>query len=187
MTYNPKSDFFELFGLSKTFRQDNALIKSRLYQLQQKIHPDNYVGATPHEKRLAIEYAARINEAYRILECPLKRAVYLLKLQGIDALNEMDTSMPMEFLMEQMAIRERMVAAQHTKSMDNVQELKKEIGTSLIECEKRLGEYLDHQVENFSEARLWVRKMQFYVRLHEELAEQQQALAAVSGINRNQE
>ncbi|MBN9287140.1 MAG: Fe-S protein assembly co-chaperone HscB [Gammaproteobacteria bacterium 39-13] len=170
MTYNLNPDFFELFGLPKAFHQDNALIKTRLYQLQQRIHPDNYINATPHEKRLAIEYAARVNEAYRILECPLKRAVYLLKLQGIDALNEMDTSMPMDFLMEQMSIRERMSLVHHSHSASDLLQLKKEIDAALIECEKRLREYLGHEATDLSEARLWVRKMQFYVRLHEELA-----------------
>lgn len=170
MTHHVKTDFFELFGLPKTFQQDGGLIKTRLYQLQQQIHPDNYVNATPHEKRLAIEYAATVNEAYRVLECPLKRAIYLLKLYGIDALNEMDTSMPMDFLMEQMSLRERisLLVHDHQNARDS-QQLKKEIDTALIECEKRLSEYLDNMTD-LPAARLWVRKMQFYVRLHEELA-----------------
>lgn len=168
MSYLANTDYFTLFGLSRVFLQDKSDIKVRYHQLQQKAHPDNFISAPPLEKRVAVEFAATINEAYQTLSSPLKRAVYLLKLHGVDVQSETDTSMPMDFLMEQMELRERL-------AMGEGSDVKKEVALALTVCEKHLSELLDVDVPLLSAAREWVRKMQFYVRLEEEVSELKQS------------
>lgn len=158
------TDFFELFAMPLSFQQDLAEIKRRYYQLQQKIHPDNFVNATPQEKRLAVSYTAKVNEGYQILTDPLQRAIYLLKIMGIDTQNETDTSMPMDFLMEQMEYREQISSPDYDKSL-----IKEKIYTALTDCEKNIAEFLDKAPQQLEAARLCVRKMQFYRRLCEEI------------------
>lgn len=163
-----KGDYFTLFGLPQTFTQDLTQIKSRYHQLQQKMHPDNFVRATPQEKRIAIEFAATINEAYRTLTTPLKRAIYLLKVRGVDVQSETDTSMPIEFLMQQIQLRERLADGE-------VWQVKEEVQSKLMETEATLSKLLDAQNTPLSLAREEVRKMLFYVRLNEEIIEKDQS------------
>jgi len=153
------SDYFTLFGLSKIYTQDLQVIKARFYQLQKKSHPDNFINATPQEKRLSVEQSAMINEAFKTLTDPIKRATYLLKCHGIDCQSETDTSMPESFLIEQMELRENI----HEAST------KEKVESALKAFEQQLSEYLDKSPNHLSEARLVIRKMFFYAKLREEL------------------
>ncbi len=53
-----------------------------------------------------MQLATRVNEAYQTLKSPLRRAEYLLSLQGVDPEFETNTSMPAGFLADQMERRE---------------------------------------------------------------------------------
>jgi molecular chaperone HscB len=57
-----------------------------------------------------MQLATRVNEAYQVLKSPLRRAVYILQLRGVDPELETNTAMPPEFLMEQLSWRERIEA-----------------------------------------------------------------------------
>lgn len=149
------------------FTQDNAALKLRYLELQQKMHPDNFVNAQAFEKQLANQYAAVVNEAYQILKCPLQRAIYLLKLNGVDTQSETDTAMPLAFLMEQMELHERLEALE-TQSERKV--LESELNEAWLTCEKGLADSLDADPKDLTSARLWVRKMQFYAKLRQEVA-----------------
>ena len=52
--------------------------------------------------------AAHLNEGVDTLKKPVKRAIYLLKLQGIDVDFEKNTAMSPMFLMDQMELREQL-------------------------------------------------------------------------------
>src|SRR6476619_4489228 len=56
-------------------------------------------NATHAEKRVAMQWATRANEAYQTLKNPHKRAQYLCELHGVDLQTESNTTMPSEFLM----------------------------------------------------------------------------------------
>lgn len=107
-------NYFTLFGLPQQFTQNAEIIQSRYYQLQQSMHPDQFVGKSLQEQEMALTYSAQINEAYHVLKDPFTRARYLLKLQGKFWADEMAVkpSLPMELLMEQMALREELEALQ---------------------------------------------------------------------------
>lgn len=97
---------FDLFGLTAIFDLDSGELDQAYRKIQQQVHPDRYVTATDAEKRVAMQWATRANEAYQILKKPLKRAAYLCELNGIDLATESNTSMPAAFLMQQMEWRE---------------------------------------------------------------------------------
>lgn len=159
-------DYFGLFGLTPTYQQDATLLKARYLELQQKMHPDNFVNALTHEKQLAVTYAATVNQAFRVLSCPLQRAIYLLKLQGVDTQSETDTQMPMDFLSEQMDLREALQEVADEPARESVEQ---KIHCAWQQCEKGLSAALDETPKELAAARLWVRKMQFYARLREEV------------------
>ena len=65
---------FELFGLPLRFRIDAPALQRAYRDLQRDVHPDRYAGGSDHEKRLALQASARVNEAYRTLKDPVARA-----------------------------------------------------------------------------------------------------------------
>ncbi|HRE30866.1 MAG TPA: Fe-S protein assembly co-chaperone HscB [Candidatus Berkiella sp.] len=159
-------DYFALFGVAPAFTQDLPTLKARYLELQQTMHPDNFVNALAHERQLAISYAAAVNDAIKVLSCPLQRAIYLLKIKGVDTQSETDTQMPMAFLAEQMELREQLMDISDESERIT---LENKINDAWQVCEKGLTETLDATQTDLPAARLWVRKMQFYARLREEV------------------
>ena len=48
-----EKDYFDLFGMEKSFSIDRMQLRDRLRELQKKFHPDNYASAGEQEKRLS--------------------------------------------------------------------------------------------------------------------------------------
>ena len=107
---NLNQNHFELFGLPARFDVDLAQLDIRYRELQREVHPDRFAAAPDAERRVSMQLATRVNEAYQTLKSPLKRAVYILQLRGVDPKLETNTAMPSEFLMEQISWRERIEA-----------------------------------------------------------------------------
>jgi len=108
---------FTLFKLSPAFNIDTATLEKNYRIIQSESHPDRFVSAAPAEKLQSIQLATLANEAYQTLKNPASRAQYLLSLQGINATDEANTSMPPDFLMQQMEWRE---ALEDLKAASNI-------------------------------------------------------------------
>lgn len=101
-------NYFELFGLPIQFELDGSLLSSQFRALQKRFHPDNFATASERDRLMAVQQAAQINDAYQTLKDPLRRAEYLLSLQGIEMSAEQQTLQDPMFLMEQMELREEL-------------------------------------------------------------------------------
>lgn len=110
-------DYFTLFGLEVRYDHCAETIKEKYITLQQQLHPDRFVGAAPQTKQLSVHYAAEINQAYRILSDPLQRAIYLLKLHGIEHLSEHPVMLSEDFLTEQITLREKIVSGENVSAV----------------------------------------------------------------------
>ena len=97
---------FELFGLPQSFEVDMEQLDSRYRELQRAVHPDRFANASDQERRISMQQATQINEAYQLLKDPLLRGRYLLELDGYQLDDEHNTTSDIEFLMEQMELRE---------------------------------------------------------------------------------
>jgi molecular chaperone HscB len=104
-------DDFTLFGLTQRFGIDRQEVDARWRAIQAQVHPDRFAAEGPSEQRLAMQWAMRVNEAYRRLRDPLARASYLCELRGVPVDAERHTAMPQSFLMQQMAWRETLEEA----------------------------------------------------------------------------
>ena len=93
---------FDLLGIPVAFRLEAPELERRYRELQTRVHPDRFAAGTDIERRLAMQWATRANEAYRTLRDPVDRARYLLQLRGYDTGEESNTAMPADFLMQQM-------------------------------------------------------------------------------------
>lgn len=108
MIVDQAQNHFDLFGLPVNFVLDTAALAERYRALQKIMHPDKYASASEQEKRLALQQAMQINEAYDKLRDPLTRAIYLLELRGYQPEKDAATTHDGEFLMQQMLLRERL-------------------------------------------------------------------------------
>ena len=132
---------FALFGLPERFAQDRAAIDARWKELQREAHPDRFAAQGAAAQRVAMQWSVRINEAYKRLKDPLKRAAYLCELRGAPIDAERNTAMPHAFLVEQMEWREALDDAGSEEEVD-------EVGARLKGARERIlaeiGRLLDH-------------------------------------------
>ncbi|MBI3775833.1 MAG: Fe-S protein assembly co-chaperone HscB [Gammaproteobacteria bacterium] len=103
---NSARNFFEIFDLTPGFAIDLALLTGRYRELQRQVHPDKYAQGSDQERRLAVQMAANINDAFRTLKDPVERASYLLHLHEISVDDQSARRLDPEFLLEQMELRE---------------------------------------------------------------------------------
>ncbi|SQI36651.1 Hsc20 [Leminorella richardii] len=101
-------DYFTLFNLPVHFDVDTQSLSSRYQELQRQYHPDRFASASDSERLASISQAATVNDAYQTLKDPLRRAEYLLLLNGIDVKSEQQTMHDTAFLMEQLELREEL-------------------------------------------------------------------------------
>ncbi|WP_374619726.1 Fe-S protein assembly co-chaperone HscB [Pandoraea sp.] len=114
-------NYFTLFDLPQRYTLDADALDAAYRAVQSRVHPDRFASASDAERRVAMQWAAQANAAYRTLRDPLQRATYLLTLQGIDVGAESNTAMAPDFLMQQMEWREAIddaVAARNIGALD---------------------------------------------------------------------
>ena len=97
---------FQLFGLPQSFDVDMVQLASRYRELQRTVHPDRFTNASDQERRISMQQTTQINEGYQVLRDPLRRGRYLLELGGYRFADGQQTINDVEFLMEQMELRE---------------------------------------------------------------------------------
>ena len=163
---NLNQNHFELFGLPARFDVDLAQLDTRYRELQREVHPDRFAAAPDAERRVSMQLATRVNEAYQTLKSPLKRAVYILQLRGVDPKLETNTAMPTEFLMEQMSWRERIEArSEEPEALLQLRAgLRDESGKIYETLHGQLDEGRDDEA-----ARETTRMLMFYEKLVEEI------------------
>ena len=168
-------DFFALFGLRRAYRIDAARLDQAYHELQGQVHPDRHAHLPETEKRLSMQWATQVNEAYRTLKKPLLRANYLLRLAGTDTDHESNTAMPPEFLMEQMewreAVAEAREAGDHHELEKLMQRLEKHAGAIRDEIEISLDVKKD-----YATAADAVRRLMFIEKLEHEIEDALEAL-----------
>jgi len=140
-------DHFALFELPRAFRLDAAALDARYREIAARVHPDKFAHAGDVERRLSLQWATRINEAYQTLKKPLPRAKYLLHLVGQDVGAENNTAMPTDFLIDQMewreAVAEARAAGEHHELERLHHRLKHDIGERYDELAVLLDERHD--------------------------------------------
>ncbi len=157
-------NYFELFGLPPAFALSRESLEHAYRDIQAEIHPDRFAHAGEAEQRLAMQWTARVNEAYQTLRQPFERARYLLELQGIDAMDARNTAMPADFLVQQMTWRERLEEARAAKDLVALQRMEAETRTQAEQLERQLAELLDERHDYLQAAEV-LRKYRFLDKL----------------------
>ncbi|MGD8925687.1 MAG: co-chaperone HscB [Thioalkalispiraceae bacterium] len=169
-------NYFEIFGLPVDFKIDTSSLTERYRELQKTVHPDRYASGSDRDRRLAVQQAALINEALNTLKSPLKRARYILQLNGIEFDDEKETTMDPAFLMEQMELRE---AVAEVKQEDDPFSRINELMHTIQQKQNNMFQHLGNLIasKEFETAKMQVQKLQFLEKLMHECETLEQDLA----------
>lgn len=160
------ANHFEIFDLPPSFEIETETLTQRYRDLQRTVHPDNYANAPDRERRLAMQRATQVNEAFQTLKEPLSRGRYLLQLHGLDPNAENATPMGNEFLLEQMELHEELADLKRQRQPEALSHF-------LSQLERRMQKLTGTLSQQFAQhdypvARDTVRQFQFFNRLQEE-------------------
>jgi molecular chaperone HscB len=161
---------FDLLGVPLAYAVDAARLERGYRELQSQVHPDRFASAPEAERRGARHGGARGHEAYRTLRDPVGRARYLLQLKGYDTGEETNTSMPADFLMQQMEWRESVAEARAARDRERLAELRAELAEAREEMIGMLARAIDADA-NYDAGCSLVRKLRFLEKLEEEIGE----------------
>ena len=173
---NLQTDDFALFGLMPQFAQDQAVLGAQWKLLQAQAHPDKFAAQGAAAQRVAMQWSARINEAYRRLKGPLTRAAYLCELNGAPINAHSNTAMPASFLVQQIEWREALDEANTEVALEA---LLASITAAKIDLLAECAQLLDVQ-RDFAAAVLPVRCLMFIDKFAHDLNQRLDALAPLS-------
>jgi len=165
-------NYFDIFSLPQCYAVDRVALDARYRDLQRSVHPDRFASGSDQERRISMQQAARINEAYRVLRDPLKRGRYLLALREIPVDDRHGAHQDPGFLMQQMELRESLAEVrQQDNPLKALELLGRDIEVHLRELQGQLAHALDAEAGDAAEAPALVQKMQFFARLRDEVQE----------------
>jgi molecular chaperone HscB len=167
--FDLQQNFFQLLGLPEHYRLDNAQLEQHYHTLQTQVHPDKFAHLSEAERRMSMQWAMHVNEAYQTLRRPIARARYLLSLHGVDTEEEINTAMPKDFLVEQMEWREAIEEAQQARDPDQLDRLESRLLHEMRELEVQLAVKIDED-RDYAAAAEDTRKLKFLEKLAEEIA-----------------
>ncbi|MCB1692412.1 MAG: Fe-S protein assembly co-chaperone HscB [Pseudomonadales bacterium] len=160
-----KQNYFEIFQLPVAFDVDLTTLGDRYRKAQGSVHPDKFAGASERDKRLSVQWATRINEAYGTLKSPLSRAVYLLTLSGVDMSAKANAPVDPGFLMEQMELREDLDAIEEgDDALERLDVFKRRVDEILAGLEQEFASTWQNDLDAAEQS---VLKMQFITKLRD--------------------
>lgn len=139
-------------------------------QAAARVHPDRFATAGPAEKRVAMQWASRINEAYRCLRSPLSRARYLCEQAGVDLQVETNTAMRPAFLMQQMEWREALDELREQPSTEAAAVLRQTLAQAEADIQSDVASLLDEQ-QDYETAAARVREWMFLERMEQAMSD----------------
>jgi molecular chaperone HscB len=93
-------DYFELLGVPRSLNLSLDELQKSYYDLSRQLHPDRFMQKPEAERQRALDMSSALNDAYRTLKDPIKRAQYLLTLEGFDVGEQRSKDVPPELLEE---------------------------------------------------------------------------------------
>jgi molecular chaperone HscB len=141
------TDYYELLGVPRSLHLSLDSLQKRYYELSRQLHPDRFMQKPEAERQRALDKSSALNDAYRTLKEPIKRAQYLLALEGFDVGEQRSKDVPPELLEE---VFELNMALEELRGGDDsarpqIEQAEKNFTSMLAETDRQLetlfGEY----------------------------------------------
>ena len=104
-------DPFDTLGIPPAFDLDLKAVEKQYRELARVLHPDRHVAGSPTDRRLSLGKAVEVNDAWRRVRDPIRRAEALLRRHGAHLEEGKEPKAAPEFLMEMMEQREALAEA----------------------------------------------------------------------------
>ncbi len=172
----PEKNHFSLFGLPVRFGLDLDALERAWKVVQGAVHPDRYVSAPESQRLMALQRATAVNDAHDTLKDPIRRATYLCGLHGVEVDAERNTSMPADFLMQQMEWRESLEDAAAAKNLEALSQLDQEVVSAIAESELLIEHLLDKSPADAARAADEIRRLMFLSKFSGQVRDEQRKL-----------
>jgi molecular chaperone HscB len=116
-------DPFDLLGIEPAFDLDMVAVEKRHRDLSRVLHPDRHVGSSPSERRIALGGAIEVNEAFRVVRDPIRRAEALLRRRGVTLEDGAEGKASPAFLMDMLEMRETLSEAKAARDAARIARL----------------------------------------------------------------
>jgi molecular chaperone HscB len=176
-----KQDRFAALGVPRKFSIDLEIAEGNFKKLSRQVHPDRFATADPRARKAALSRTVQLNEAWRTLKDPMRRAEYLLELAGFglkgddrkrasaDAATR-EVSAPPALLMEILELREELAAAMRAGQTGKVQAMAAAMRARHADTLAALATALDEPREaNLEEAARLMIGLRYYQRFLDEV------------------
>lgn len=80
--------FFEVLGLPVRYAVDLTAAEAAFKERSRQVHPDRFARADPRARQISLRRTVQLNEAWRTIKHPVRRAEYLMRLFGYDLAGE---------------------------------------------------------------------------------------------------
>lgn len=93
-------NYYDFFSLPRKLAVEHDALQKRFYDLSRQWHPDRFSRKSAQEQAQALEATAILNDGYRTLRDPIRRAEYLLSEEGFPMGEQGSRDIPPELLEE---------------------------------------------------------------------------------------
>uniref|UniRef100_A0A1B6KGD9 J domain-containing protein n=1 Tax=Graphocephala atropunctata TaxID=36148 RepID=A0A1B6KGD9_9HEMI len=167
---NKHKDLFQIIGVNRSYRGDNAELRQKYRSLQALLHPDKFSSKHQREQELSEEFSSVVNKAYATLSDPLERGLYLLGLHGA-SIEEGTTDIDKMFLME---IMERNEEIENETDPQKLKEFYANNKDQFDALTSKVGEAFDSN--NIEVAKKLLTNMKYYRSIETKIKEIKQKL-----------
>jgi molecular chaperone HscB len=149
-----QADLFAVLGLPARYAIDLPAAENAYKELSRQVHPDRFATADPRARRASLARTVQLNQAWRTIKDPVRRAEYLLLRAGIDVGEKRSSAgddgkgthkvaAPPAFLLEILELNDELTAARRAGDAVKVAFMAEEMRERARETMKTIGEALD--------------------------------------------
>ena len=163
-------DPFETLGVEPVYGLDLAVLEQRHRDLSRALHPDRHAASGPGERRMALGRAIEVNEAFRVLKDPVRRAEALLSRRGVQSGEGKEPPAPPALLMEVMECREALAEVRQTKNEAALTGLTAQVSAQAARAQAALAKEFSSPSSNSTEILNRLAELRYYRRFLDEAA-----------------
>ena len=138
-------DCFQFLNVGQRLNLDLGQLEETFHDLSRRFHPDYFLGSDLQEQQFSMDRASFLNDSYRTLRDPVRRAKYRLGLEGVD-LEEGKQKPPPQLLTEVFEVNERLEEIRAVKGSKNEQKAEEFRGNL-----KKKQQHLEERLKQFGQ------------------------------------